>query len=107
MKSIWLVPVLAILNVPESAAPPCDEPTAAAKTKEAEQAKTPGTRAGLARQALAACGSHAGAHNALGTALEEMGDLDGARAEYLRASELAPDWYLPLMGLGDLGEKGR
>jgi len=103
---MWLIPLVVTLNAPVfGAEPPCDQAAAGAKTKEAEQAKTPASRADLARQAIVACPSHAEAHNALGTALEEMGDLDGARAEYQKASDLAPAWYLPLMGLGDLARR--
>jgi outer membrane protein OmpA-like peptidoglycan-associated protein len=106
MKAIYLVPVLALMNVPLSAAPPCDKPAADAKAKQAEEASTASSRADLARQAIALCDSSAAAHNTLGTALEESGDLKGAAAEYQRAAELDPKWYLPVMGLGDVAKAG-
>jgi hypothetical protein len=58
-----------------------------------------------ARAAVAACGRSAEARNALGSALEEAGELAAAAAEYQRAHELDGSWYLPQVGLGDLALK--
>ncbi len=108
MKAIYLVPVLALLNVPlATAAAPCDKAAADAKVALAAEATTASSRADLARQAIALCDSSATAHNTLGTALEESADLKGAAAEYGKAAELDPKWYLPVMGLGDVAKAGK
>ncbi|SRR6266545_92525 len=107
MKAICLVPVLALMKVSVAAAvPSCDKAAADAKTTQAAGATTPSSRADLARQAIALCDSSAAAHNTLGTALEEGGDLKGAATEYRRAAELDPKWYLPVLGLGDVAKAG-
>jgi tetratricopeptide (TPR) repeat protein len=54
------------------------------------------------RAALRIDPSHAGAHNALGTALAVAGDPEAARAEFMEASRLAPNNPLPLQSLGQL-----
>lgn len=108
MKAICLVPVLALLSVPPAlAAAPCDKAAADAKVALASDATTASSRADLARQAIALCDSSPTAHNTLGTALEESGDLKGAAVEYGKASELDPKWYLPVMGLGDVAKAGK
>jgi len=65
---------------------------------------TPSAQVALARQAVALCDTWAGAHNALGTALEAAGDVAGADASYRRASQIDPKWALPVLGLGDLAK---
>ncbi len=106
MSTIRLVVALAALgSVPAASGfPACDKPAAEAKTKQAEEARNASARADLSRQAIGLCDTYAPAHNALGTALEETGDKAGAAAEYERAAELDPAWYLPVMGLGDLAK---
>lgn len=58
----------------------------------------------VAREAVSLCDTWAGAHNALGTALEASGDYAGAVAAYERAAELDPQWSLPVLGMGDVAK---
>jgi len=96
--------VVALLAVPPAviAQDTCDRGAAEAKTAEASTSQAGAPRAAMARTATALCASYAPAHNALGTALEEMGDHAGAAEAYRTAARLDPAWYLPQLGLGDL-----
>ena len=55
---------------------------------------------GFYRSAVAANHANAVAHNGLGVALEQAGDLDGAREAYRQAALLAPSLALPHRNLG-------
>lgn len=87
----------------------CDRPRAEGKVAEITSLATAqkgeaSQLVALGREAVAACDSWAGAHNALATALEASGDLQAALVAYRRAAELDPGWQLPLLGLGDVAK---
>ncbi len=85
--------------------PTCDRVRAEDLNQQATRAAAGIPRLGLARQAVEACATLASAHNTLGTALEETDDLDGAVSAYETAARLAPEWTIPVLGLGDIARR--
>lgn len=59
----------------------------------------------VAREAIAADPKNAEAHNTLGTALAQLGDVQGAERAYLVAAQTDPDLYKPHANLANLYAK--